>query len=98
MTELLVFALAPDPMVRKAAEVAVAGEGHHLQTFGTSAELLAALGKNRTPHLILIEAEASGESFYNELLRYVPESKLCFMLKPGERRGGFDTRQFSRAR
>lgn len=85
MNDLLVFAVAPDQMVRTMAQVAVTEEGHYLQTFQSSTELLDALGRGTTPHLILIEPEANSEEQYNKLLGYVAESSLCFMVKPAER-------------
>src|SRR6266567_4330805 len=81
MTDLLVFAVTPDQVVRKTVQVAVTEEGHHLQTFHTSVELLAALEKNTTPHLVLLEPEANSEELYNKLRQHVPELNLCFMVK-----------------
>jgi len=98
MTDLLVFAVIPDQTVRKTAQVAVTEEGHHLQTFLTSADLLTALGKNSTPHLVLLEPEANSEELYNKLLRHVPESNLCFMVSLGERHGSSIARAFPGAR
>ena len=98
MTDLLVFTFTPDQMVQKMAQVAVIEDGHHFQTFPTSAELLVALGNHNTPHLVLLEPEANGEELYDELLRYVPESSLCFMVKPGERYGSPTARRFPEAR
>jgi len=98
MTDLLVFAVTPDQMVRKTAQVAVTGEGHHLQTFQSSADLLAALERSNTPHLILLEPESQRQELYDKLLAYVPQSSLCFMVKPGERYGSSIARELPRAR
>jgi two-component system, NtrC family, response regulator AtoC len=98
MTELVVFAVAPDQTVRKMAQVAVTEEGHQLQSFQTGAELLAALEGSTKPHLILIEPEPHSEELYNKLLRYVPESRLCFAIKAGETNASSARRTFSGAR
>src|SRR5438552_6519932 len=98
MIDLLVFAVTPDQVVRKAVQVAVTEEGHNLQTFRTSAELLAALEKNTTPHLVLLELEANSEELYNQLRQHVPESNLCFMVKLGERDASSIGQRFSKAR
>ena len=98
MTDLLVFAVTPDQTVQKMAQVAVTEEGHHLQTFLTSADLLVALANNSRPHLVLLEPEPNSEALYNKLLRHVQESSLCFMVKPGERYGSSTARAFPGAR
>ncbi len=98
MTDLLVFAVTPDQVVRKTVQVAVTEEGHHLQTFHTSVELLAALEKNTTPHLVLLEPEANSEELYNKLRQHVPELNLCFMVKLGERDPSSIGQRFSKAR
>src|SRR4051794_39397246 len=98
MTDLLIFGVIPDQTVRKTAQVAVTEEGHHLQTFLTSADLLTALGKNSTPNLVLLEPEANSEEIYKKILRHVPESSLCFMFSPGERHGSWTARGFPGAR
>lgn len=98
MNDLLVFAVFPDQMVRQTAQVAVTEEGHHLQTFQTGAELLAAMERGTTPHLILLEQEPHGGEAYNKLLRYVPESRLCFMVKAGALNASSAARTFPQAR
>jgi two-component system response regulator AtoC len=98
MIDLLVFAVSPDQAVRNMAQVAVSEEGHHLQTFPTSAHLLAALRENITPHLVLLESEPNSGESYNKLLRHVPETSLCFLMKPGEHPASPIARKFAKAR
>jgi two-component system, NtrC family, response regulator AtoC len=98
MTDLLVFVVAPDQTVLKMAQVAVTEEGHHLQAFQSSAELLDALERSSIPHLILLEPENNNDELYRKLLNYVLESSLCFMVKPGERNSGSIARAFPAAR
>lgn len=97
MIDLLVFALTPDPAIQNMTRVAVTEEGHHLQTFPTSADLLVALANHSRPHLVFLELEATTEELRNQLSQRIPESSLCFLVKPGERYGSPIARAFPSA-
>jgi two-component system, NtrC family, response regulator AtoC len=98
MTDLLVFVIAPDPTVRRMAQVAVTEEGHQLQIFQSGADLLDALGKHAIPHLVLLEPESASAEVYRKFLNYIPEATLCFLIKPGERHNSTIARTFPGAR
>lgn len=99
MADLLVFCVLSDLSVRNMAQVAVTQDGHHLQSFPTCAAALAALEKGFIPHAIILEPGANRDSeTFRKMLRYIPETSLCFLMTPGERLGSPVERAFERAR
>jgi two-component system response regulator AtoC len=99
MPDLLVLCVIPDLTVRNMAQVAVTEDGHHLQSFPTIHELLDSLEKGVAPDLIILSPGAKVDlGLCRRLLRYVPESKLCFLMTLGERHGNPMVNTFERAR
>jgi DNA-binding NtrC family response regulator len=99
MPDLLVFCMIPDLKVRNMAQVAVTEEGHHLQSFPTSHALVESLEKGIKPDLIILSPDGNYDvEMYRNLLRFVPETALCFLMTPGERHGSRLARAFEKAR
>jgi two-component system response regulator AtoC len=97
MTDLLVLALIPDDVVRGFVAQTVVDEGHRLQSFKNSDDFESAIHRGAAPALILIEPLSNSDhERYSRLLQNVPESRICFLLKPGERESGTIGRFFER--
>ncbi len=99
MTDLLVFALIPDRAVRELAQIVVSEEGHRLHSFISTSEMLNALERGTRPDLVFVEPDADSIcGRYGDLLRFVTEDQLCFLLRPVERQGSALATTFRRAR
>ena len=98
MIELVVFALVPDEVIRNSVYETVMNKGHRLQTFTTCDQFENALNQGATPALVVIEptSDFDNESF-SRVLRRVPQNRICFLSKPGERHSNTIAQTYNRA-
>jgi len=98
MTDLLVIAFIPDDSTRSFVRQTVLDEGHRFQSYATLEQFENGVDQNVSPALVLIEPTPDFDpERCSQFLRNIPQSRICFLVKPGERYSNSVVPAFNRA-
>jgi len=98
MTDLLVIAFIPDDSTRSFVRQTVLDEGHRFQSYATLEQFENGVDQNVSPALVLIEPTPDFDpERCSQFLRNIPQSRICFLVKPGERYSHSVVPAFNRA-